>query len=161
MVSGLMAVLAVLLSSLWAGIGRPATDVIARCRVAQELNLAVNSLARDLGGSLSDSAGRLGGRRDDQFVGWLLPGNLQLWLCFDGGSPPNGVADWAPPDTVIVYMVVGNALVRWNQTANTSFTVARCLDAMQLSMQGDELQIQLTFSYRNVIRTCTLLASTP
>jgi prepilin-type N-terminal cleavage/methylation domain-containing protein len=160
-VSGLMAVLALLLSSLWAGFGRPATNVIARCRVAQEMNLAVNALARDLGGSLAGNQGRLGHKTDSQFVGWMLPGNLQLWLCFDGGTAPNGIADWAPPDTVIVYMLEGDALLRWDQTANTSFTVARHVANMQLSIQGDELQIQLTFSYRNITRTCTLLASAP
>jgi prepilin-type N-terminal cleavage/methylation domain-containing protein len=160
-VSGLMAVLALLLSAVWAGFGRPATETIARCRVAQEMNLAVDSLARDLAGSLAGNAGRVGRKRDSQFVGWMLPGNSQLWLCFDGGTAPNGIADWAPPDSVIVYMVEGNALVRWDQTANTSFTVARQIDSMQLGMQGDELQIQLTFSYRNVTRTCTLLARTP
>ena len=160
-VSGLMAVLALLLSAVWAGFGRSATDSIARCRVAQEVNLAVNSLTRDLGGSLADSEGRLGHKTDLQFVGWMLPGNSQLWLCFDGGTQPNGVADWAPPDTVIVYMVENNCLVRWNQTANTSFTVARDINNMQLSIEGDYLQIQLTFSYRNIARTCTLAARAP
>jgi prepilin-type N-terminal cleavage/methylation domain-containing protein len=160
-VSGLMAVLALLLSAVWAAFGRPATDVIARCRVAREVSLAVNSLARDLGGSLAGAQGRLGRVTDYPFVGWVLPGNLQLWLCFDGGAEPNGVADWAPPDSVIVYMVEGDALVRWDQTANTSFTVARHVESMQLSIQGDDLQIQLTFSYRNISRTCTLLARAP
>jgi type II secretory pathway component PulJ len=156
--SGLMAILAVLLSSLWAGCGRPATDVIARCRVAQEMNLAVGALARDLGGSLAGGAGRLGRQSDAQFVGWMLPGDMQLWLCFDGGMPPNGLPDWAPPDTVIAYLVEGDALVRWDQTANTSFTVARHIDNMQLVVEGDQLEIQLTFSYRKITRTCTLLA---
>ena len=58
-------------------------------------------------------------------------------------------------------MVEGNTLIRWDQTANTSFTVARYIDNMQLAMQGNELQIQLTFSYRNITRTCTLLARAP
>ena len=160
-VSGLMAVLALLLSSVWAGFGRPATDVIARCRVAQEMNLAVNSLARDLGGSLAGNEGRLGRKKESQFVGWMLPDHLQLWLCFDSGVNPSGIAEWAPPDTVIVYTVEGDALMRWDQAANTSFTVARLVSNMQLDIQGDQLQIQLTLSYRGVTRTCTLLARAP
>ena len=39
--------------------------------------------------------------------------------------------------------------------------MARYVDGMQLNIQGNELQIQLTFSYRNITRTCTLLARAP
>lgn len=163
-VSGLMAVLAVILSSAWAGFGRPTTDVIARARVVRELNLAVDCLARDLGGSLADNEGRVGAKKQGQFVGWKLSGNgQQLSLCFDGFTEPNGQADWIEPtpDTVVVDRLEGGKLVRWDQNANTTFTVARDLESMELSLQGDNLQIRLTFKYRGITRTCTLVARTP
>ena len=160
-VSVLMTVLAIVLSSAWTGFERPTISVIARARLAREMALAVDCLARDLGGSLGNAEGRLGAKQRGAFVGWLLPGNGQLWLCFDGGAPPNGAADWAAPDTVIVYMLDGDQLVRWDQMANTTFVAARNLEAMDLSLLGDELQINLTFTCRDVTRQCTLTARTP
>ena len=159
--SGLLALLAAVLSTTWSSVGHTTSDVIARSRVAQEMDLAVNSLARDLGGSLADGAGRLGGKKQSALVGWMTPGSSQLWLCFDSPANPDGVAEWGPPDTVIVYMLMGNRLVRWNQTAATAFTVAGNVDGFGLSILGNQLQIDLTFTYRTVTQTCTLMANTP
>jgi prepilin-type N-terminal cleavage/methylation domain-containing protein len=160
-VSGLMAVLAVMLANAWSGLGRPLLEAAVRTRLAQEADLALASLSRDLGGYLSDTVGRTGGKATYLFVGRLQPGGSQLWLCFDGGSSPNGQADWAPPDTVISYEVVGNALVRWDQTAGTSFVVARNVNSFQLQDLGNELQISLTLSFRTVSQTYTLIAKDP
>src|SRR5262245_29344563 len=121
-VSGLMVTLVFLLSMAWTGLGRPAVDVATHCRLAQEAKLALASLSRDLGGYLSDSAGRLGKKTDYPFVGRLQPGNTQLWLCFDGGTSPNSLADWGPPDRVITYALQGNHLIRTDQTTGVSVT---------------------------------------
>ena len=125
------------------------------------MTLAVDCLARDLGGSLGSAEGRLGFKQQGALVGWLLPGNGQLWLCFDGGAEANGTADWAAPDTVIVYMLDGDRLIRWDQMANTTFVAARNLQAMDLSLLGNELQIGLSFACQDVTRRCTLTARTP
>jgi prepilin-type N-terminal cleavage/methylation domain-containing protein len=45
----LMALLAMVLGNAWAAFGRPAISSVARCRVAQEANLAAEALARDIG----------------------------------------------------------------------------------------------------------------
>jgi type II secretory pathway component PulJ len=160
-VSGLMAVLAVLLAAVWAGFGQPARDIVERARVSQEAQLAIAALARDLGGSLANAAARLGTQEQGAWVGWLHPGGTQLWLCFDGGNNPNGEADWSSPDTVITYLLEEDRLVRWDQTANTTFTVARYLDRLEVRSAGSNLQIVLTFVYRNLSRTYTLEASSP
>lgn len=160
-VSGLMAVLAVLLANAWSGLGRPLLDATVHARLAQEADLALAALSRDLGGYLSDTAGRTGGKSTYPVVGRLQPGGSQLWLCFDGGSTPNGQADWAPPDTVISYEVVASALVRWDQTAGTSFVVARNVDSFYLQDLGSEVQITLTLSFRSVSQTYTLIAKDP
>lgn len=161
-VSGLMALLAVVLSSAWIGVGRPAADLIARSQLFQEMNMAVTALSRDLGGSVANPEGRLGSKTQARWVGWMQPANAQLWLCFDGGTDPNGQADWGPPDTVIVYQLESNALVRWDQNTGTSFTVAKNMDKMEITALGSEsISVQLTFKYRQLVRTCTLIARTP
>src|SRR5262249_37388091 len=98
-VSGLLVVLAYLLGQTWSGLGRPTADLAAWGRVAQEARLASAALSRDLGGSLDSAEGRTGQKELGKFVGRMQPGGTELWLCFDGSSTPNGVADWAAPDT--------------------------------------------------------------
>ena len=126
-VSVLTAFLAVLLSACWRGFGPTATDAIARCRIAQEMNLTVNTLARDLGGNLGISGGSLdtsgGSPWESQFLDWdcSIPNTLRL--CFDSPYPssppaapnspppavPNDPPNWqlpqtsTPPQTVISY----------------------------------------------------------
>jgi type II secretory pathway component PulJ len=160
-VSAAMAVLVMIVSAAWRGMGRPIADMIVRCHVIEEIDLATDSLARDLGGSLSNGEGRQGSKNQGRFVGWMLSGDSQLLLCFDGSDAPNGQADWGPPDTVIAYLVDDGRLVRWDQTANTMFTVAQNVDRLEVHPVGDTLQIQLTFRYRNLTRTCTFVARTP
>jgi prepilin-type N-terminal cleavage/methylation domain-containing protein len=161
-VSGLLVVLAVLVSNAWAGLGRPLVNVATQCRLANEANAAAACLARDLCGSLADTQGRLGAKTAYQFVGRMQPGNAQLWLCFDSGTNPNGKADWGPPDTVIVYQLAGNTLVRWNQTAGTNFTVAQNVSSFNVQdLGGGQVQIMLTFQYRNLTQTYTWIALDP
>ncbi len=169
-VSVLTAFLAVLLSSCWAGFGQSANDALARCRVAQQMNLAANTLARDLGGSLGGN----GTPWESQFLAWdcSIPNTLRL--CFDSPNPstpadaPNDQPTWASPQTVITYSLVPTvlggpdgtvqfyALVRTNQTGipNTTFTVANYITGMTPiilnpndPLQQQQLQIQLTFTY--------------
>ena len=162
MVTGLTALLVLLLSAAWAGFGRPAANAVARCRVAQEASMAVAALSSDLGGYLADSPGRLGAKTLWPLVGRMQPAGNQLWLCFDGGTTPNGSADWASPDTVITYALQGTQLVRTNQSTGATFVVAN--DVQSLSVQdlsGGLFEIQLTFSYRDVTQTFTLKARDP
>jgi prepilin-type N-terminal cleavage/methylation domain-containing protein len=164
-VSGLMAALAMMLGSAWGGIGRPIADVIRQSQLFQEMDAAAASLARDLGGNLTNPEGRLGDKKQGRWIGCMqqtVDGQLQLWLCFDLGSPPNGQADWGPPDTVIIYHVQSGALVRYDRNAGTSTTIARYVDNMQISTPTNgQMAIQLTFTHRQVTRTCTLIAYTP
>jgi type II secretory pathway component PulJ len=159
--SGLLVALTMLLAEAWSGMARPLLQTAFRCRLNQEADLALAALARDLGGSLSDNAGRLGSKLSSQFVGWTEPAGTQLWLCFDGGTSPNGLPDWAPPDTVISYEVVANSLVRADQTGSGAFVVARYVSDMQLRDLGTELQIAISFQYRDISQTYTLVAKRP
>ena len=157
-VSFLFVLLAMVLAQTWAGLGRPTVDLIVRSRLAREARLAANALSRDLGGSLANPEGRLGTQGLYRIAGRLQPDGVELWLCFDGGSAPNGAADWAAPDTVIVYHVQDRQLIRWDQAAGTAFVVARDVDSLSVQNQGDTVRISLTLSHRNLTRTFTLVA---
>ena len=162
LVSGLMSFLVLLISSAWFGACRPAADLIARSELLREADFAASSLARDLGGALANPSGRLGGKKQGQWVGWMQPGTSELWLCFDGGSDPNGEADWAVIDYVIVYRVEDHALIRWDRNASTGFTVAKHVQNFQIIPAGaDGFSIALTFEFRHFTRTCTLIARLP
>jgi type II secretory pathway pseudopilin PulG len=157
LVAGLMSLLVLMISGVWSGLGRSTTDATARCRVAQEANLAMESLVRDLGGSLPDQI--TGEKQQGRLVGRLIAGGPQLQLCFDGDD--DGQADWGSPDTVIIYEVLSNRLVRRDVQAASEFTVAGNVDQMQLTDQGDGVGIDLTFTYREITRTYTIVAKDP
>jgi len=157
-VSGLMSFLVLLISGAWAGPGRSSADAITRCRVAQEANLAIEALTRDLGGCLGGQTA--GQKQSGRLVGRRVVAGPILQLCFDR-EPLNGLADWAPPDTVIVYQVQQGLLIRSNQQAATQFVVADNVDQMQLTEQADGITIELTFSYRGLTRTFTIVAKDP
>jgi Prokaryotic N-terminal methylation motif len=156
-VSLLMVLLSMLLSAVWSGIGRPLVDAVARARVTQEATLARASFSRDWGGSLSNS---IGIRAQDSLVGRQIIDGSELRLCFDGGSC-NGSPDWAAPDTVIIYQIQANALVRLDQNTGATFTVAKDVQSMDLTDLGYAVQIDLTIQYRDVTHTYTFVARDP
>jgi type II secretory pathway component PulJ len=160
-VSALMAFLAMLISTCWSGLVRPSADLAAQCKLVHEANQAMMALSRDLGGSLSNPEGRLGTKTAYKVVGRMQPTSSQLWLCFDGGAVPNGIADWGSPDTIIVYEINAGNLIRWDQTSNVTITVAKHVSSLSLQELGDRVQITLTFSYRNITRTYTIVARDP
>ncbi len=161
-VSGLMTVMAMLLSTAWIGMGRPTVDAIVRGGLFQEMDTAVSAFSQDLGGSLAGPDGRLGGKIKDHWVGWLKPAEGQLWLCFDGGAEPDGEPDWGSPDTVVVYQAESNSLIRWNQNTDTTFTVAKNLDGLTIAeISSEMISITMTFQHRGITRSCTLLVRTP
>jgi hypothetical protein len=154
----MMTFLAVVFSMAWSGLGQPSADALVRCQVGQEARLAAACLAADLGGSLpGQGTGPVG---LGKMVGRMVVGGAELWLCFDGGSP-NAAADWGSPDTVITYAVEDGKLVRTNQAASTAFVVASNVTAMGVEEQGTGARIQLTFSFRDVERTYTLITVDP
>ena len=158
LVGGLMSLLVLLISGAWRGLGRSSADAVARCRVAQEANLAAESLAHDFCGNLPDQVA--GQKELGRLVGRLVVGGTELRLCFDG-NPVNDAADWAVPDTVITYHVEQNRLIRSNQQTGTALVVADNVNQMLLTEQADGVTVDLTFTYRNMTRTFTIVAKDP
>lgn len=166
LVGGLMSLLVLLISGAWRGLGRSSSDAATRCRIAQEARLAAASLTRDFSGSLPE---QVTGQRDGgRLVGRMIVAGPELRLCFDG-EPLDGEPGWGAPDTVVVYQLdteitYGQSwkrLVRWNQATGSEFTVATNVDAMALTDLGDGVKIDLTFTYRDITRTYTIVAKDP
>ena len=157
--SVLMALLVSMLSGAWFAFGQPAIDLIKRSNVSHEANLAAASIARDFAGYLPESVA--GDKKEGKYVGRLLVGTSELRLCFDGGSLPNGVADWASPDTVIVYEVDDDNLIRTNLQTDTVFTVAQFVTEMELTEQGTGVKIEITVEYDDEERSYTIITTDP
>ncbi len=158
LVGTFLAILGVLLAGVSSGLVRGLVDAVARNKVTHAANLASASLSHDLAGSVP---GQLGSKNSGRYVGRLTPNNTSLWLCFDGGATPNGIADWAGPDTVITYEVVAKQLVRTNRNIQQTFTVTGYVDKLTVADSADGVQLQLTFSYRDTKSTYMFLARNP
>ena len=194
LVAGLTVFLAVLLASVWKNINLFTTDAVGRGQLMQEMDLAAASLSRDLAGSLpvlatsTFSNGKLDSGR---WIDWQHPYNTDLWLCYDGGTNPDGVPDsnWMhsnPNDTVIHYYLVvdpnqdaldsnhTNILVRdtiVNSSVVSTFHVARSVKSMTVDEDAGFVKITLQFKYQQhvgsnwfgleYLRTFTLEAKAP
>ncbi len=157
-VSGLTSFFALLIASSWYSFGRSLADAHARCIVAQEATLALETLRRDLAGyPLEQSAGT---KDEHRIVGWLITGGSQLRICADG-NPINQMADWATPDTVYRYDVQGDQLIRTNQNTNATYVVASHVSQLQLTDLGNGIRVELAFSYRDITRTYTIITRDP
>ncbi|MEN6557447.1 MAG: hypothetical protein ABFC54_04630 [Thermoguttaceae bacterium] len=180
----LTVLMAVVLSTTWRLLMPTTASLIARSQLFQEMNVAVASLGRDLGGSLPDyqDADHLPGQKKQ---GLLLAAASttdsagdHLRLCYDGGDLPDGVATWSAPteDVVVDYYVdAATRTLRRLKILNTasgssvtSFTVAKNVDSLSVAPYDSEyLQVDLTFSCevkavhqlsrRTLTRKCTLL----
>jgi hypothetical protein len=169
LVTGLTVFLAVLLSSVWKNINLFTTDAVGRGQLMQEMDLAAAALSRDLAGSLpvlasSTFSGSSDGKPDSgRWIAWLHPGNTELKLCYDGGTCPDGAADWTGTvDTVIRYYldpdpntdITTKVLVRENacDLPPTKFIVARNLDSMTVEAGAGTdagfILITLQFKYQ-------------
>lgn len=170
--TSLATLLVVLLATAWTTFGSTALEVEARARLEREALLSVQSIAYDLSGFLNDdpsspSPGWPGGQMSDvaaknpyQFLDWGLSNPGVLTLNYSGGS--------ASPAYTVTYQVEADQLVRTctnlSTAAATRVTVARHLAANGLSVaeiNPNEVQILLTFSYRNITSTFTLIGIPP
>jgi len=140
MIVGMMtAFLAVLLSTAWSGLAQPSIDVLVRCQVEQEAQLAAMSLAADCGGCPPVKRDQIQGSQDsDSFSGASISGD-RLLVSFTGG-------------TTIYYGVNDDqhTLVR-ETTGSTasSVVVASNVYGMSLEDKGDFIKMTLLFQFRD------------
>jgi len=121
----LTTLLGTILATVWAGLCRPVRDASARCRLALQANLAVTTLARDLGGFLinpNDDTGRVDSRTGSSSVGRLAGVKLS-------SSDPTfmqiGYLDNSGNKTRVTYQLqTGAKLLRTYDTDTTGLVVA-------------------------------------
>ncbi|MEN6458373.1 MAG: hypothetical protein ABFC63_05535 [Thermoguttaceae bacterium] len=163
--SGLTVFLAIVLSTAWVALSRPTAELIAWSQLFQEVDMAVASLARDLGGSLPDNG--LGGKTQGRLLACkrVSDSGDHLWLCYDGGTSPDGVAVWSSPtdDTTVEYYVdpttdsTSNRYQRLLRVKHvggvaTTFTVARYVTSMNITESSSStLRIELNFQFNGFI----------
>jgi prepilin-type N-terminal cleavage/methylation domain-containing protein len=154
MTAFLMGLMGVLLGNAWAAFGRPAIANVARCRVAQEANLAAEALTRDIG-LLAVPNGQY---PDTRYQNVRADGSILYLSIDDGTSAPRTISYAADPDD-------STRLVRTDLSASagSSRVVATLLAG--LDSQTDVLagagpggadvtgvRIDLTFSHRTFDR---------
>jgi prepilin-type N-terminal cleavage/methylation domain-containing protein len=151
MTAFLMGLMGVLLGNAWAAFGRPAVANVARCRVAQEANLAAEALARDIG----LLAVPLAQQPDSRYQNVQADSSIgtTLTLSIDDGTPgsPRTISYAADPDD-------STRLVRTDLSApaGSGRVVATLLAGFET--QRDILadvpgvRIDLTFSHRTFDR---------
>ncbi len=130
---------------------RNSAHVAARCQLAQEAELAMTRLARDLAGG-NATHGRL--------VGIRQPQTGRLELCYDSLAEPDGFASWQTPDTAIAYQVAQDGQERnhlWRLDPSDPFEpelVAAhevvSLDAYVVSGHWIQLNLRLRHPNRNL-----------
>lgn len=181
--SGLLAVLGLLLSSMWVSVGRTAADLVGRSRLVQERDLAIAALSSDLGGYSVRPAAQTGEKMDGRWINWQivsnaqLPTNQDLILTYDGGTDSSGNV---LPNSEVRYLVMEDAnsgpnlstliLVRRETpsvlapASYTDFTVAKNVYSMTVVTDPAEstaVRIMLCFKYRTLTLTCDLTAKQP
>lgn len=145
-VSMLMAGLTIIAATSWRYLTVQMTDCTARARAAQELRFAVENIAQDMGAA----------------VGATPVGGNGVLLCLDGGSNPNGQADWASPDVLVQYSVSDGQLVRYDQSAGTEVTVAGDVSSLVVeNVTATLLRIVVQVRRSDVTRQATLFWSKP
>ncbi|MCE5268199.1 MAG: hypothetical protein LLG00_09975 [Planctomycetaceae bacterium] len=169
--SSLTVFLAVVLSTAWVCLSRPTNELIAWSQLFQEMDLAVASIARDVGGASPDfreGGGGLGTKMQGRLLACKATNDANgyhLWLCYDGGANPDGIAVWDAPtdDTVIEYYIDPTTdrtsshfqrLLRVNHAGGvaTTYTVARYVQGMTITDEGsDALRIELDFQFVNYV----------
>jgi hypothetical protein len=158
LVAGLTSFLVLMVAGLWQGFGGALSDTIAQARVVSEAHLALQTLRRDLRGSLPGT--ELGPRDAGLLVGRLIVGDEELRLCYDG-PVPNGQAEWAAPDRVIRYEVQGDQLVRIDQTTGSLFVVADHVEQFRVVGFPETTQIELSLEFRGFNRHYTWIVQQP
>lgn len=172
LVGSLTALLAGMLVQTWSAYDRAATEIAARCELAQEADFAVSQLALDLAAA-DPTLGPLVGLRYSPDLG----GRLEL--CHDGGSAPDGRADWDPSgsDVIVAYALLNpgapGPLLRRVGAAGEPAVVAHSVLAIRArTLVAPFVQIDLTLRHPlpNLVRrptpsplerTYTLIATLP
>ena len=143
LVVGMLGVLVItFIGNAWRWFARSTSELHVSAQLARELKLAADAIAADFGPALA-------ARTID---GTTLQINL------DGNA--DDIADWAAPDTVIEYALVGGKLLRRDLAAATEVPVAH-IAALEAQSAGTNLNVLLTAAFRDTDHELTLQLEGP
>jgi prepilin-type N-terminal cleavage/methylation domain-containing protein len=140
LVGMMMGVLAIVLSSAWSGLGQPAIDVMVRCQVEPEAQIAAMSLAADCGGRLPVSQAAIQGSLDGEAFSSASISGGALVISFTGGSTIT--YRWDQDQHTLVRETAG--------ATTSSLVIASNVYGMLLEDEGSFIQMTLTFQFRDV-----------
>ena len=130
--SMLTILLALIVGRSWVHLSGGLGDCSARASAAQELRLALSSLSRDLGSTLT----------------FTLFDDDRVLLCVDGGDQPDGLAQWGEPDVVVEYVLRDGQLVRRLVQDGREFIVADGVESLTLRSLANGKTLELTIRTR-------------
>lgn len=145
--TGLMTLLAVILSSSWRDLGRATVDLIARVQLAQEMDYVAASLSRDLGGCMADKDATATFPFSSWSVNTSDPNNNSLTISV-GDTDSHKITyrrdtsntdPWKRNNLVRIYAAS-------DDTEISRFTVARNVDNITLSSDSNTLTMTVDFS---------------
>ncbi len=138
--------LTMIAANFWRYSSRQMSGLNSRVCVAQELRLAVDSIAGDMGAT----------------VGAAPVGENRVLLCRDGGQEPNGVPEWGPPDSMVTYSMVDGQLFRHEQSSGLEIVVADNISAFTVEqITGSLLRMMIEVEDGEITRQVILIWSKP
>ena len=157
--TAITAFLFLMMSGMWRGLMGSMNDSLTDARISQEAHFVLEIMRRDLGGFLP---GKEKEERDEnKLVGLLATGSKQLMLCFDDDKA-DGEPEWGNPDTVIVYEVQDEQLLRIEQTDKGKFiVVANNITDFTPTQLADGAQVDFTVTFEGISKTYTLICQGP
>lgn len=150
----LMALVGVLLGNAWSAFGRPAITTVARCRVAQEANLAAEALAYDVG-----RIARPASTEPDTRYQVAQGGTTVLYLSIDDGTGAPRTISYAPDPADSTKLVRTDLSTPWEPGRVVAGLLAG-FDAVHDVLPGagaggadvPGVRVDLTFSHRTIDR---------
>lgn len=150
----LMALVGILLGNAWAAFARPAITSVARCRVAQEANLAAEALAFDVG-----LLARPASTEPDTRYQNAQAGGAALYLTIDDGTGATRTISYGP-DPHDATKLVRTDLSAPSGTSRVVAGLLSAFDAVHDVLPGagpsgadvTGVRIDLTFSHRTMDR---------
>lgn len=157
--TALTAFLFLMMSGMWRGLAGSMNDAMINARISQEAHFVLEIMRRDLGGFLP---GKEKEKKDEnKLVGRLAVASKQLMLCFDDDKA-DGVPEWGKPDTVIVYEVQDEQLLRIEQTDKGKFiVVASHITDFTPTQLASGVRVDFTVTFEGISKTYTLISQDP
>jgi prepilin-type N-terminal cleavage/methylation domain-containing protein len=127
------------IANTWRWYSRSMYGAQRSTQLTRELKLSADAMAHDFGPAIAVRA--------------LDSATVQFNI--DAGTP-DGVAQWADPDTVIEYALQSQKLIRRDLSTNAEVPLAAHIKTIETETVGGKLQVHLTAEFRDEQQSITL-----